>query len=221
MLRKEAIERMDDNTKNVIFGYIHSLEKKYKEIIVPQLIIYICAAFYYIMDEFDDKLVAKDVVFTDDNACIHSEGVLGGGWRTVYGKCICKDNEIYNWKIKFVDVDLSKTNNTWKTIFGIIKNDDELMKSKLQTFFIGDKDSYGFVGSQGMKTQTPYTSEGIKYGEILQNAGDIIEIVLDLNNYTLSYIMNGTDYGVAYEVESNVEYRLAVGIVSGVTLKLV
>ena len=48
-----------------------------------------------------------------------------------------------------------------------------------------------------------------KYGVQSKN-GDIIEMILDLDNYTLKYIVNGKDYGFAYDDIEKCKYRAAL-----------
>ena len=48
----------------------------------------------------------------------------------------------------------------------------------------------------------------IKYGE-RPNNGSIIEMILNLDNLTLSYVINGTDYGKAFDIQRG-KYRLGL-----------
>ena len=47
------------------------------------------------------------------------------------------------------------------------------------------------------------------YGVDCQN-GDILEMILNLNQYTLRYKINGKDYGVAFEDIEKTKYRAAI-----------
>lgn len=49
---------------------------------------------------------------------------------------------------------------------------------------------------------------GKEYGVNPKN-GSIIEMILDLDNLTLSYIIDGKDYGKAFDIEKG-KYRLGL-----------
>ena len=49
------------------------------------------------------------------------------------------------------------------------------------------------------------------YGEKFINEGDTMEVVLNVKEGTLKYIINGTDYGNAVDdIDQTARYRLAV-----------
>ena len=93
--------------------------------------------------------------------------------------------------------------------------------------FICYEDSgYAFISSCGRLSDSSrpgtycvgnvsgYDSEVAKYG-IPCVEGDIIEMELDLNNLTIKYIINGKDYGIAFNNIENCNYRAAVTIDGG------
>ena len=70
-------------------------------------------------------------------------------------------------------------------------------------------------------TITTNASSGKEYGEKCGKEGDIIDVYLDLEKYTLSFGVNGTDYGIAHKLNQNKEYRLALSLVIGRRVKLI
>lgn len=80
------------------------------------------------------------------------------------------------------------------------------------TYFTDVKENgYGFIASAGWKTQPELPGAGgLKYA-IQCDTGYTIEMIADLNDCTLSFMVNGTDYGKAFDIE-NTEYRAVVSL---------
>ena len=62
-----------------------------------------------------------------------------------------------------------------------------------------------------------------QYGQDFRTENSVIEMCLDLNKGTLSYIINGTNYGVAHDdIDTNKEYKLFITISGyGTTFEIV
>lgn len=66
--------------------------------------------------------------------------------------------------------------------------------TELNTFLGGDIYSYGYIGEQAIY----HNREKVKiYGEAFGN-GDVISVILDLNEGTLAYSKNGHYLGIAF-----------------------
>merc|ERR1712154_752712 len=107
--------------------------------------------------------------------------------------------------------------NSWKSLIGIMMGDNLCYGKKY--FTAGD--GYGFVGSAS-QIVTDGGSSAKKYGEKLEKVGNVIEVILELNDVdgnTLSYVINGKDYGKAFDIPPCkggydwCGYRLAVSFV--------
>ena len=60
-----------------------------------------------------------------------------------------------------------------------------------------------------------------KYGEKCAKAGDRVQVILNLDANSLSYIINGTDYGKAVDIKPNKRgYKLAVSFMNDIVLQL-
>eukprot|EP01084_Bolivina_argentea_P164896 286600_1 len=139
----------------------------------------------------------------------------GGSWQSVFGTKICGAPYIYKWTLQIVDVS-KNSGNSWKIIIGIIeKGTGQEVKSNYFTSQAGK--GYGFIGSQAGITVGGGKDD--TYGQKFEKEGDKIEVCLDMKNLTLSYAINGTQYGVAHDV-NNREYRLAVSIYPGRKIEL-
>ena len=78
--------------------------------------------------------------------------------------------------------------------------------------------SYAFIGSQAKLTRSDVART--KYGRKFETAGQIIDVHLDLEDWKLSYCIDGQDYGVAFYVDES-EYTLAVSMCKGTILEFV
>ena len=114
---------------------------------------------------------------------------------------------IFHWKFK-----IKKITSSYMDI-GIWKINSGEQKLAINTFFTRDKNSgYAFCVGFGtlVNPDDPNLNPGDlqKYGKICQN-GDIVEMILNLDDLTLKYIINDTDYGVAYNIEKT-SYKAAI-----------
>ena len=80
----------------------------------------------------------------------------------------------------------------------------------------GAETVYFFIGwVHTNQMSTIYQAGHKKYGVPFKTANDIIDVHLDLNKGTLGYVINGKDYGIAYDdVDMSKEYTLFL-IVNG------
>ena len=59
-----------------------------------------------------------------------------------------------------------------------------------------------------------------RYGQSFDKINDILTMTLDLKQYTLSYSLNGKDFGVAFDRIKEQNYRLAVSFLHNVGTEL-
>ena len=85
------------------------------------------------------------------------------------------------------------TSNTWRFIIGVVPSSLDVSGPKQ---WVGTGGSWGYIAGTGGKCHNQAKSEeyGAKYGE-----GDIIGLVMDFEQRTLSFWKNGASQGVAYE----------------------
>eukprot|EP01084_Bolivina_argentea_P074999 136018_1 len=71
----------------------------------------------------------------------------------------------------------------------------------LDTYFTqGNNQGYAFCPEIAKLTKTEDgKSGGIKYGEVCKS-GAIVEMILNFNELSLSYVINGKNYGKAYDI---------------------
>ena len=68
---------------------------------------------------------------------------------------------------------------------------------------------YGFANGARLTNRRGY-ADGSDYGE-KPKKGSIIDMILHLDNLTLSYVINGTNYGKAFSIQQG-KYRLGLSM---------
>lgn len=89
MLRKDAVEQFLEikNQRDLLFGYIRRAETKYR-LNVPTLIAHICAAFYFVFDEWDLKWQHEVTISnTEKGVCVSRKSISDrkSEWRAMFG----------------------------------------------------------------------------------------------------------------------------------------
>ena len=222
------IKNADKRATFIVFGWIRKYQSEYfinhdKSSLfsnIPLSIYSICLCYYYATDKFDKNNKSECIILSNDDTCIYYSH--GATWQTIFGQRICIRGGVYEWKLKLIKIK-EQGYNTWNTIIGVV--DDKQNKKKILitsasdiTFF---NNSYGFIGSQKKSySRIDHEYQRVEYGEKFEKENDEIIVILDLINNTLSYKINGNDYGVAYKVKSGISYRFAVSLCKGRTLEL-
>ena len=197
----KQIESIDKGRQLSVSGYIHEQEKNCK-IHIPQGLILLCILFYgNDVDEWDPEFVGKFMQLSNRT-------ITNNSWSMscAYCKRIIKCGR-FQWKFR-IDECGNGSMFDGKFMIGIWKIKDK--KPLTNTYFtVGGNQGYGFDPCDTVLTEKESgRTIGRKYGTQCKN-GTIIEMILDLNDLTLRYIMDGVDYGKAFDVE-RCEYRAAV-----------
>ena len=161
--------------------------------------------------EFADEYESFDPDLCQDLAKIANEGKLI--YKTIkksvgcnaFGNIITTPDRIYHWKLKIIKCEDDQLN------IGIIEADKA--KHYLEANWWFSDCGYSYWAGDGHM----YHKYGVPYGE-KYGKDDIIDVWLNLkeNKYELSFAKNDKKYGKAATVEKLKEYRLAIGMYSGV-----
>jgi len=106
--------------------------------------------------------------------------------------------------LTFID-NISKcdpSNDCWFMV-GFVEDNQRIMNHKNEIVFY----QYSFLSTQHKHLLGPFRKN---YGESIHKEGSILEVVLNLNDLTISFIINGKDYGIAYSNIEKKHYRIAV-----------
>eukprot|EP01084_Bolivina_argentea_P314136 544103_1 len=198
----------------LLFGYIREIEKIIRItdsqfFVIPDSIIYLCLLHYYSNETF--KHCNTKVIKITENRATMMNTAYGGKsanmrWSTCYGsiKIPSFRKVIYCWRFRIV----KKTSNMG---IGI----SETIYTRKNKCFMGGKLNsngarYGYW-HHGFKwdSETHYL---VKY-YTAYGTGDIVEMILNMNNRTLSYAINDDVVNVAfYDIKTgeNIEYCMAI-----------
>ena len=199
-LNLQAISSIDKFRKLTVYGYIRTQEKE-NNLEIPKSIILVMILFYGDdTDEWDPESMCKYVKVLDDKTITRE---IEGFYGSSYGKVIIESG-VFKWRLKINEC------KKYGFLLGIRRVDDEETKLPIDTWFTkgGYQCGYGFYSRAAILTDKDGYALGKKYGVAPPN-GSIIEMVLDLNNLTLSYIINGKDYRKAFDIEKG-RYRLGL-----------
>ena len=213
----EKLKRVNLRNKLLLDGYFRNCQKELFQVEmidnayfnIPEISKSICLLYYGLSDAWDPKYVGDTYKLLDNQTIKHVGEEGFGNVKSAYGTAIISDGE-YHWK--FTIKKYSAGANTWSIVIGIWKTTSSPTPPiEHYTWFTRYGNGYGFVLGDGkLVVLRGNTSENTKYAKDYVAAdGDIIDMYLDLNKATLSYTINGTDYGVARNVERT-SYRAAV-----------
>ena len=198
-----GLKRFGQKQKDTVFGYIRRIEKELFSSdfgAIPNGIVLICILFYgHIPDEFDPKHIGPGLILHEQT--ISSRGY--GGGSAFLKRTLESGHHEWRFRIDKRKIDIQSI------VFGIwrIQKDED---PPIHTWFTnGGNKGYCFnaVYSQIGDIKSGFTI-GTKYG-VRCNEGDVIEMILDFDDLSLSFRINGTDYGKAFDIKQN-KYRAAV-----------
>ena len=190
--------KLEDLRQMAVYGYIHGLQRKYNQNI-PKEIIFICILFYgNETEEWDSKYISKYMEVSGKTLKQTRDGM-----GSSFGKLVI-DSGVFKWRLKINEC------QKYGFILGIRAVDDKAEHLSTCMWFTDG----GFHNGYGWKSSTTRLSNnrgmllGDEYGVEPSN-GSIIEMILDLQNLTLSYIIDGKNYGKAFDIKK-CKYRLGL-----------
>ena len=194
-LRKSALSEIPQRNKDLIFGFVKESEKKNKTS-VPEMIKYLCLIYLNQNKDMIDPKLSQDRFNVDGDMIQHNADEESNAYFTNIAS-----TGIHIWKFKCIKMDLSD-------VIGIVninlsdhpQNDyfddyNDTPEGKIAT-------GYGF-NLRGWLTHNH--GWGNNYGTLC-NDNDVIEMTLNMNKLTLSFKINGTGYGIAFNIIDS-EYR--------------
>ena len=194
------LKKIDQRTKDIVFGYNHQKEKQYNKQI-PQMINYLCLAYYYIYNKLDlSKINKKYVKLLNGNTLV---------WKKQDFELILPMNA--NHRQWIFQMNQLCPEMQRRIIIGIIQNHGEECRVCGTKLY-----KYGFNWSNGMKIKK-YTCSKRRLAELFTtstyaekcSAGDIITMTLDEEGKQLKFKINDKDYGVAWATPRE-EYSILI-----------
>ena len=199
----------------LIWGYIRATEKEYNLLYIPleiNDIIYLFQQFYEIWSK---KYSNPGLIINEDG----TKFTIPNDRRyTAYGDTVVNEG-IFVWKLKIVIMN-HKYNDAFPYVGLIMDSEDKLLYYQ----DVGHWNEHGYqlcAGNSGLFCESDtyelyYNSDSSdavsteKYNCIWRKSGDILEIILDLNQGTIQFIVNDKDCGIAFRNIKKTSYRLAI-----------
>eukprot|EP01084_Bolivina_argentea_P208737 355759_1 len=202
---------------NIVFGYIrkcesHLFHSNITYYTIPDLVIHLCLSYYHIlmdkwhMDSLCDEFTVENETLITNNAEWTNDSDYH---RTAFLSNIIESGQ-YKWTFQVLNY--KGTSHGYNYFFGIHKiSSSKDLKQLSKTYFTKDtKNVYGWLASCRMLLDLKCNvgSCNDDYGQEIKD-NDIVEMCIDLYNMHLKYIVNGKDYGKAFDIEKT-KYRAAV-----------
>ena len=195
----------------LVFGFV----KELGGVSYPKELVELIFLWYFINEEWDKKIKAEAIEIIDDLSVVHTD-YNKGCWQGALGINECKSGK-HEWKLQITKAEACQPDNTIKIMVGICE--EKNWKKMVNNHLGPGLSMYCFLASI-----TALQAPGIwkdDYAEPFEKEGDTIELYLDMDNKTLSYTVNGNDYGVAFKDIEEGNYRLAVSICVNRTITLI
>ena len=202
-----SLKQIPEHRQYTVSGYIRELESKSGHEI-PREIILVCILFYgNDSDEWDTEYINSSRVILKDRT-LRMRGAAWGSTSSCYGKKIVKSG-IFSWRFKIEHFKRKKEAYGSTPMIGIWKVDKPEDKPDVSTWFTYNHAGYAFDPTQAILTgSNGFYDKKLKYGVICKK-DSIIKMILDLNELSLGYVIDGVDYGKAFDVAKG-EYRAAI-----------
>ena len=209
----EASKQWDLQTL-LVWGYIRAIERALININIPVEINDIIYLYQRLYDEWCQEYKHSDVSIGTDTSIISIDTDKD---MTIYGKEVVEEG-VFKWRIKII----SFTNSYSKTYYpfiGIVINDKDHLNGYLDDV---DFDDIGYQFCAGVGKL--YSVSDINFNDhqeheeqaqekcIWKKNGDILDLILDLDNGTINCRVKGSDFVEIFTNVKSDKYRLALGV---------
>ena len=196
-----SLKKIGQRTQDTVFGYITKTEKDLSLQNIPDLVGFVCLAYYYLWEYFYKFGAHAD---TDDERTTLTNTHSQYKYATGYGAIRIKSIEptVHSWKFRI---------NSAREYMSIGIDEDGFKGLDYGVHFKKTK-NYTLM-CRGSKTrngtaEARHVSNGYK-------EGDIVQMVLDLNKRSISFVVNdeNNSNAIAYEnipVGEHLIYRMVV-----------
>ena len=199
----EILKKIKPKRNKTVYGYIR---EHYKHD-VPDGVILTCLLFYGNDIDKWDTAIANHVKFDDDNRIVTHSGPHYGATSTFLTEEV--DSGVHSWKFKVVKCSDNSTTTMHIGIWDTSKNNGTPPSNHAFHYVKRQRQGYAFATNSGQKRNlTAQYLRYVKYAEACRD-GTIVDMIVDFDKLSISYMVNGKDYGKAYDIEPG-KYRAAV-----------
>jgi len=200
---------------------------------VCQDLMHLITYFYLPFDSWSRADASPFIQLSNNDTCIQNvcKRASYSPNKSIFGETECVSPHKYEWTLEVVSN--ADTNVKASNIIGIAKvNENKPMNAEMGFL---DRPDAGFGLADGLIAMKGATNMGLNiffnsllsetdtsenYGTLFGKSSDVMTVCLDMGKHTLSYRVNGVDYGKAFDVDSGCKYRLAVSLSAGIVMKL-
>eukprot|EP01083_Nonionella_stella_P081658 225067_1 len=186
----------------LVSGFCRDVETKHKLFCnLASVLMDIIVVYTGHCDTWSNEYNRTDVMITNSTVAT----LLKHSTHTIYGNHVLIYGQNYKWTVK---IKATKQSNEC-ILIGLIKNEPQTLKRfELNGYWANNgRKNKGFLFDGSMMMISP-PKVGTYYGSVFGKEGDTI--TLEVDNYTIRFIINDVDHGIAFNWMENWEYRLAV-----------
>ena len=191
----------------------------YKSLNIPLEINDIIFSYSKLCEEWSKKHSHKDAIINGTKTNIKFVSDMR---RTAFGTLVVEEG-VFRWKLKIISFDNLREGYGYPYV-GVIENDVDLTEYKNYGFWdeVGCQLCAGNSGLYSHDSDLYDTDDDASYHDQVnviatdnyqcewKKVGDILEIILDLNERTLRFAVNDKDCGIAFRNIKQTSYRLAL-----------
>ena len=190
----------------LVWGYVREIEMEYKQMNIPFEINDIIYLYQRFCDEWSKRYSNSTLVIDEkedgNSVCFKNDEI-----STAFGEHVV-EQDVFKWKLKVKRMMDVKYYSGYPFI-GIMENNDNNLSEYSADGGWSDCGYQLCAGNNGL--WCPTGERGTDGFECKwKKPGDILEIVLDLNERTVRFILNDEDCGVAFKDIKKTHYRLAL-----------
>eukprot|EP01084_Bolivina_argentea_P116368 206776_1 len=143
-----------------------------------------------------------DSQYSDANLILDASSIKKWNTKTLctaFGSTVIGGKKKFVWKIRIKSSSDSYQNRKgYFAYIGIIK--DRTVNYDILTDWKANGNGYAFnCGKAKLIVDIAHKYSKVTYGETFTKPGDTIQMTLDLKKRTISFMINGKDYGIAFE----------------------
>ena len=213
------LKHINEVQKHAVFGFVRECQLVLPIddnvfYTIPDIVYHLCLLYYAVSDEWDSEFHGPGYRIQGDLLIKTS-----AGYQSAFLQRKVSAKGIYRWGFKVEQ--FTNKYQGWDWIIGVWKTNKKRSEMDATSSYFtpqhGDKDGYGWLASC-QKLGDPdaggcYLKSVETYGEVV-NTGDVIEMVLDLNQRQIHWAVNGVHFPIAFSDIEQCEYRAAVMLAS-------
>eukprot|EP01084_Bolivina_argentea_P000397 749_1 len=186
--------------RDAVFGFVREVENKLiDKQTIPDLIHHICLLYYFESDEWDFETIG-DALTLCDNLLTIKHGQAKSGHGALLKNIV--NHGKHHWKFQINNI----TSTGFNGIIGVFALYPETERD------VSGVINYSLSHAICVETGQYFTFFGNMPTDYAApcKEGNIVEMICDMNDGVLKYIVNDIDYGIAATLDSNIEYRAGI-----------